>query len=76
MREDYDDFEESHEPAHAPSVRTASVGVPTPLLQAATTAKNASPDQSFQFTPAQPPPQFDVCIDVFHIYFFILIVSK
>lgn len=60
MREDYDDFEESRESAHVPTVRTASVGVPTPLLQAATTAKNASPDQSFQFTPTQPPPQFEV----------------
>lgn len=63
MRENYDDFE-SREPAHVPTVRTASVGVPTPLLQAATTAKNASPDQSFQFTPAQPPPQFEVSLTV------------
>ncbi|KFM80081.1 Src substrate protein p85, partial [Stegodyphus mimosarum] len=59
LREDYDDYDERKESVSAPTARTPSVGVPTPLLQAATTAKNASPEQSFQFVPAQPPPQFD-----------------
>ncbi|GBM99800.1 hypothetical protein AVEN_221554-1, partial [Araneus ventricosus] len=60
LQEDQDDFEdEPKEPAAAPTVRTSSVGVPTPLLQAATTAKNASPEQTFQYTPPQPPPEFE-----------------
>lgn len=59
LREDYDDFEESKEPAVAPTVRTSSVGVPTPLLQAATTAKTASPEQTLQYMPPQPPPEFE-----------------
>ncbi|GFW61785.1 src substrate cortactin [Trichonephila clavipes] len=59
LREDYDDFEEPKEPAVAPTVRTSSVGVPTPLLQAATTAKTASPEQTLQYMPPQPPPEFE-----------------
>ncbi|KAF8783085.1 Src substrate protein p85 like protein [Argiope bruennichi] len=59
LQEDQDDFEEPKEPTVAPTVRTSSVGVPTPLLQAATTAKNASPEQTFQYTPPQPPPEFE-----------------
>ncbi|GFS74145.1 hematopoietic lineage cell-specific protein [Nephila pilipes] len=59
LREDYDDFEELKEPAVAPTVRTSSVGVPTPLLQAATTAKTASPEQTLQYMPPQPPPEFE-----------------
>ncbi|KAG8194249.1 hypothetical protein JTE90_024578 [Oedothorax gibbosus] len=60
LREDLEEPEEvdDEEPPSAPTVRTSSVGVPTPLLQAATTAKNASPEQkSFQYnTTPQPPP--------------------
>ncbi|XP_054716161.1 src substrate protein p85-like isoform X2 [Uloborus diversus] len=43
-REVENEIEESRELS---SARTSSVGVPTPLLQAAITAKNSSPEQSY-----------------------------
>lgn len=57
LKQEYDSVTKPDEKP-APVTRTSSIGVPTPLLQAATTAKSVSPEQTFH-NPTQPPPQFE-----------------